>query len=57
VKADYPSVRNFINRTLSAVPAAGWTVLRIELQGGRRRDGERRHLLRRVRARPTLKTP
>jgi len=30
VKADYPSVRNFINRTLSAVPAAGLDKLRIE---------------------------
>lgn len=30
VKADYPSVRNFINRTLSAVPAVGLDKLRIE---------------------------
>ena len=30
VKADYPSVRNFINRTLSAVPAAGLDKLHIE---------------------------
>jgi hypothetical protein len=30
VKADYPSVRQFINRTLTAVPAAGLEKLRIE---------------------------
>jgi len=30
VKAEYPAVRNFINRTLSAVPAAGLDKLRIE---------------------------
>jgi hypothetical protein len=30
VKADYPSVRNFINRTLTAVPSAGLDKLRIE---------------------------
>ncbi len=30
VKADYPSVRNFIDRTLSAVPSAGLDKLRIE---------------------------
>jgi hypothetical protein len=30
VKADYPSVRDFINRTLSAVPAAGLDKLHIE---------------------------
>ena len=30
VKADYPSVRDFINRTLTAVPSAGLDKLRIE---------------------------
>ena len=30
VKAPYPNVRDFINRTLSAVPAAGLDKLRIE---------------------------
>jgi hypothetical protein len=30
IKADYPSVRQFINRTLTAVPAAGLEKLRIE---------------------------
>jgi hypothetical protein len=30
VKASYPNVRDFINRTLSAVPAAGLAKLRIE---------------------------